>query len=147
LKGLIYCGISLPDSDRWLHQGLKQLDAEIARQINPDGGHASRNPSVQLSVFADLIALRETFAAAHIGAPGWLGETIERMAPMLRALRHGDRGLALFNGASAEDPAIIDWLLTRANVKSLVAASAPHSGFHRIVSGRTTIIVDTGALP
>src|SRR5690606_5702292 len=78
---------------------------------------------------------------------GWLGETIERMAPMLRALRHGDGGLALFNGASAEDPAIIDWLLTRANVKSRVAASAPHSGFHRIVSGRTTIIVDTGALP
>jgi uncharacterized heparinase superfamily protein len=147
LKGLIYCGVSLPDSDRWLHQGLKLLDVEVARQILPDGGHASRNPSTQLSIFADLIALNETLAAAHILVPGWITETIERMAPLLRALRHGDGGLALFNGGSAEDPAIIDWLLARANVKQRTAASAPHSGFHRIASGRTTVIIDAGAPP
>ena len=147
LKGLIYCGVSLPDSDRWLHQGLKLLDAELVRQVLPDGGHFSRNPSIQLSVFADLIALHETLAAAHILVPGWIPETIERMAPLLRALRHGDGGLALFNGSAAEDPAIIDWLLARANVKSRTAASAPHSGFHRIAAGRTTVIVDAGAPP
>lgn len=147
LKGLIYCGVSLPDCDRWLHQGLKQLDAELIRQLQPDGGHASRNPSVQLYVFADLIALRETLAAAHIAVPGWLTESIERMAPMLRALRHGDGGLALFNGGAAEDPGIIDLLLTRSNVKARTAASAPHSGFHRIASGRTTVIIDAGTPP
>jgi len=147
LKGLIYCGVSMPDSDRWLHQGLKLLEGELARQVLADGGHASRNPSVQLSVFADLIALNETLTAAHILVPGWVAETIERMAPLLRALRHGDGGLALFNGSSAEDPAIIDWLLARANVKARTAASAPHSGFHRIASGRTTVIVDAGNPP
>ena len=105
LKGLNYCGVSLPDSDRWLHQGLKLLEAEIIRQVLPDGGHASRNPSMQLAIFADLIALQETLAAAHILVPGWIPETIDKMAPLLRALRHGDGGLALFNGAAAEDPA------------------------------------------
>jgi len=147
LKGHIYCGVSLPDSDRWLHQGLKLLESEIARQVLADGGHASRNPSTQLAIFADLIALNETLAAAHILVPAWIMETVERMAPLLRALRHGDGGLALFNGASAEDPAIIDWLLARANVKVRTAASAPHSGFHRIASGRTTVIIDAGAPP
>lgn len=147
LKGLIYCGVSLPDSDRWLHQGLKLMDGEIARQILPDGGHTSRNPSIQLSVFADLIALQETLTAAHILVPGWLPETIDRMAPMLRALRHGDGGLALFNGASAEDPAIVDWLLARTAIKVRTAATAPHSGFHRIASGRTTVIIDAGTPP
>jgi uncharacterized heparinase superfamily protein len=147
LKGLIYCGVALPDSDRWLHGGLKQLETELQRQVHPDGGHASRNPSIQLRLFGDLLALRETLLAAHIELPGWLSETIERMAPMLRALRHGDGGLALFNGSSAEDPAIIDWMLTRANVKSRTAASAPHSGFHRLAAGRTTVIIDAGTPP
>jgi uncharacterized heparinase superfamily protein len=38
-------------------------------------------------------------------------------------------------------------LWARANVKARTAASAPHSGFHRVAAGRTTVIVDAGAPP
>lgn len=147
LKGLAYCGVALPDNDRWLHQALKLLDGELDKQILSDGGHISRNPSTHLRVFGDLISLRDTLVAAHIDAPVWLHETIDKMAPFLRALRHGDGGLALFNGGAIEEPSIIDWLLARSGVKPRNVSSMPHSGFHRMSSGRTTVIMDAGAPP
>ena len=100
-----------------------------------------------MEVLADLVAIRETFIAAHIDVPAWLTGAIERMVPMLRALRHADGGLAFFNGANTGDPAVIDALLTKSEVKTRAISSAPHTGFHRLSAGRTTVLMDTGAPP
>ncbi len=147
LKGLIYCGVSLPVCDNYLHLGLRQLEAELAKQIQADGGHYSRNPLIHFNVLRELVAVRETFEAAHFDIPRWLEDVIERMVPILRAFRHADGGLALFNGARAGDPAEIDALLSKVGVKGRALSSAPHSGFHRLSAGRTQVIVDTGTPP
>ena len=147
IQGLIYAGVCLPESDQYLISGLDQLEQEISRQIAPDGGHCSRNPEIQVQVMTDIVTIRATLSAAHIDVPSWLQKAIEVMAPMLRALRHGDGGLALFNGAGAGDQAEIDSLLTVANIRGKALSSAPHSGFHRLTAGRTTIIMDTGSPP
>ena len=147
IQGLIHAGICLPDSDGYLGAGLEYLENELNRQILPDGGHLSRNPSQQFRVMWDLVTIRETLRAAHIDAPGWLDDKIAVMAPMLRALRHNDGGLALFNGGDGGESEDIDALLSLAGVRGKALSAAPHSGFHRVAAGRTTVLMDAGAPP
>src|SRR3546814_9354576 len=67
-----------------------------------------------------------------------------RPAPDLRMLRHGDGGLALFNGATEGIVWRIDSLLARAESKARAIASAPDTGFERLSAGRALAIMDTG---
>ncbi|MGD9537686.1 MAG: heparinase II/III family protein [Alphaproteobacteria bacterium] len=147
LKGLIYSGIAMADGERRLGQALKSLDAELTRQVLPDGVHAERSPSVQLAVLRDLIDLRAVLIAAHQEPPPSLQLSIDRMAPMLRGLRHGDGGLALFNDSVEEEPWLIDRVLGQAEAKGRPLSDARHGGFQRVQAGRALLIMDAGAPP
>ena len=144
LKGLIDAAICLPGADTMLDIGLTSLSQEVQRQIRPDGGHFERNPSLLLSVLETCLEIRSLLVAAHIETPQELQGGIDRMVPMLRAFRHGDGGLALFNGSCEEDRSTIDIILTHAEVRGKALTSAPHTGFQRIGAGKTVIIADTG---
>jgi len=126
---------------------VRALEREVQVQILPDGGHLSRNPSLQLRVLQDLIDTRAVLRAARIETPGGLQQAIERMAPMLRFFRHGDRRLALFNDSLEEDGVVIDLVLTRSETKGGAPAQAPQSGFDRLQAGRSLAIVDTERPP
>ena len=78
-----------------------------------DGVVAERAPHVQVAVLRHLLDVRAALASADHRAPAELVAAIDRMAPMLRFFRHGDGGLALFNGAWEGDRALIDLVLTR----------------------------------
>ena len=147
LKGLIAGRAALGDSGARLAKVLKALEREVLVQILPDGGHASRNPSLQLQVLQDLIDTRAVLRAAQIETPEALQHAIERMAPMLRFFRHGDRRLALFNDSLEEDGVLIDLVLTRSETKGGAPSQAPHTGFDRLQAGRSLVIVDTGRPP
>jgi uncharacterized heparinase superfamily protein len=116
-------------------------------QILPDGGHLSRSPSLQLQVLQDLIDTRVVLRAGQIEVPGALKEAIERMAPMLRFFRHGDRRLALFNDSLEEDGVLIDLVLTRSETKGRAPAHAPDTGFERLQVSKSLVLVDTGKPP
>src|SRR5271154_7297700 len=113
----------------------------------PDGGHRSRNPSVQLDVLRDLVDTRAALRAGHIEVPSALQEAIDRMAPMLRFFRHGDRKLALFNNSVEEDGILVDLVLTRSETKGRAPAHAADSGFERMHAGHSLVLVDTGSQP
>ena len=147
LKGLIYCGISLPNFENYKNNGLRLLENELNHQIHPDGGHYSRNPQIHMEVLTDLIAIRNTLSAAHIDVPNWLNSRIELMIPILRTFRHGDGGLAFFNGSSDSSPTIIDMLLSKSGVKTRAILNATHTGYQRLYAGKTTVLIDTGPPP
>ena len=147
LKGLIAGRAALGDSEARLAKVLRALEREVLVQILPDGGHLSRNPSLQLQVLQDLIDTRAVLRAAQIETPGGLQHAIERMAPMLRFFRHGDRRLALFNDSLEEDGVLIDLVLTRSEAKGGAPSQAIHTGFDRLQAGRSLVIVDTGKPP
>ena len=147
LKGLIAGRAALGESPARLAKVLKALEREVQAQILPDGGHLSRNPSLQLQVLQDLIDTRAVLRAAQLETPSALQQAIERMAPMLRFFRHGDRRLALFNDSLEEDGVLIDLVLTRSETKGGAPSQAPQSGFDRLQAGRSLAIMDTGRPP
>ncbi len=144
LKGLIEAAVCLPGAESMLDTGLKSLCRELLNQIRPDGGQIERNPSLHLSVLETCLEIQALLAEAHLETPHELQGAIDRMAPMLRAFRHGDGRLALFNGSCEDDRSHIDIVLSHTEVRSKALTSAPHSGFQRLGAGRTVIIVDTG---
>jgi uncharacterized heparinase superfamily protein len=147
LKGLIAGLAALSGTEARLGKVARLLAREIPAQILDDGGHRSRNPSLQLQVLQDLIDVRAVLRAAGGEVPAIVQEAIERMAPILRLFRHGDRRLALFNGSFEEDGVLIDLVLAQSETKAVAPGSAVHSGFHRLQAGSSLLIVDTGKPP
>lgn len=147
LKGLIAAAVALPDHAAFLTRALRFLPQEIARQVLPDGCHAERSPAVQLMALQDLTEIRALLHAAQAQPPAALSSAIERMAPALRALRHGDGGLALFNGAKEEPGMLIDLVLTQAGRSGRAPPGLTEGGFHRLQAGRSVLVVDCGAPP
>ncbi len=145
IKGLLYSGLSLPNGERRTQQALKLLAAELTRQILPDGGHFERSPSAHLSVLRHLIDIRGTLVSAGQPPPEALNNAIDRMAPVLRAYRHGDGALALFNDSVEQEPWLIDLVLAQCAAKGRAQDNAPHVGFRRVQAGRSLLIADLGA--
>jgi uncharacterized heparinase superfamily protein len=144
-KGLLYAGACVPGATTRLERGLQLLEQEASGRIHPDGGVFERSPSRQFEVLRDLVDARAILVAAHREASSVIQTAIDRTAPMLRFFRHGDGGLAIFNGSFEEADWQIDVALNQSGSTGKAPKSAPHTGFQRIVSGRTTVIVDTGA--
>ena len=147
LKGLIAASVALPTQAAYLARAMRLLPMEIARQVLPDGCHAERSPAAQLAALQDLTEIRVLLQAALAQPPAALASAIERMAPALRALRHGDGGLALFNGAREDSPALIDLVLTQAGRGGRAPAGLTESGFQRLQAGRSVLMVDCGPPP
>jgi len=147
LKGLVAAGIALRGSAPRTMRALALLERETLAQILPDGGHRSRSPSVQLRVLQDLVDIRTVLRAAKMQPPAALTDAIERLAPMLRLFRHGDRRLALFNGSAEEDGVLIDLVLTQSETRGRALAHAPDSGFERLHANKSLIVVEAGARP
>lgn len=144
LKALIYSSLCLPGGIRYMPRLLRKLASACERQILADGGHIERNGIAQLEALRHLIDIRSALEAAKITQPEPLQRAIDRAAPMLRFFRHGDGGLALFNGADEGEDWLIDVVLTRAEARGKPLSSAPHTGFERISANRTLVLVDTG---
>lgn len=144
LKGLVAAAVALPDRVSLLARALRLLGAEIGRQVLPDGCHAERSPAAQLAALADLVEVRALLQAAQVAPSLALATAIERLAPALRVLRHGDGGLALFNGSREGDPALIDLVLAAAGRGGRAPAGLVDGGFHRLQAGRAVLLVDCG---
>jgi uncharacterized heparinase superfamily protein len=147
LKGLIAGLVAFGAPEARVTRALRAMEQELPAQILPDGGHRSRNPSVQLDVLRDLVDTRAALRAGHIEAPAALQDAIDRMAPMLRFFRHGDRKLALFNNSIEEDGILVDLVLTRSETKGRALMQAPDSGFQRMQAGHSLVLVDAGKPP
>jgi uncharacterized heparinase superfamily protein len=146
LKGLIAVSISFPEQAGYLSRALRFLPQEIGRQVLPDGGHVERSPGAHLMALKDLIETRSLLHLANAPAPAALGSAIERLSLALRTLRHGDGGLALFNGTRDEPAQLIELILAQSGRYGRGGPAAlPDMGFQRLQAGGTMLIVDAGA--
>ena len=147
LKGLLAAAVAMPEHGGFLLRAQRFLPQELARQILPDGSQAERSPAALLAALQDLTEIRALLQSAQAAPPAALAGAIERVSGALRTLRHGDGGLALFNGSREEVPGLIDLALTQAGRLGRAQAQLPDGGFHRLAAGRSLVIADCGAPP
>ena len=147
LKGLIAASVALPEHQAVLTRALRALPAEIGREILTDGTHVERSPAAQLAALQDLVEMRALLQVARTQPPAALTIAIERVASALRMMRHGDGGLALFNGAREEQAGLVDLVLAQAGRGARAPASLPDGGFQRLQAGRCLLLADCGAPP
>ena len=147
IQGLLLAGLALPGQESLQRRGLELLSAELARQLLGDGGHIERSPARQLALLRNLVLLRSAYHAAELPVPPDLQNAIEQSAPMLRLLRHGDGGLALFNGGGTSEGWLLDTVLQHAGGRGPTLKAAPMSGFQRLQAGRCLVLVDAGEPP
>ncbi len=144
IKGLLYAGLCLPGETALLARARQLLDTELARQIGDDGCHAGRSPARQLTLLRDLVDMRAALAADRQDTPDTLNDAIANTASMLRMFRHGDGGLANFNGGGAVDPLAVGLILEQANARGRTPPRSTERGFERLVAGKLLVIADTG---
>jgi uncharacterized heparinase superfamily protein len=151
LKALVFADLAfLRDGKRYeksLEQTLARLSRFVKRYVMHDGIVAERAPHLQLAVLRHLLDVRAALASAERRAPAELIAAIDRMAPMLRFFRHGDGGLALFNGAWESDRTFTDLVLARSGSGEAAPMMALVSGFQRLAAGTSLVIVDAGSPP
>ena len=130
------------DADR-IEALLDMLMPKLETLVLDDGGHASRMPDRQVILMRRLVETR--IATSLVGADGTrLSETIDRMGGILRMWRHGDGRVAHFNGGGGIAAETVEQTLLRAGTRSKTIQQAPYSGFLRLGSGRTVVIMDAG---
>lgn len=144
---LAFAALSLPTSAAAVRSATRNLGVELNRQILPDGGHVSRNPSAILELLADLLPLRQTYASQAEPPPDELMGAVERMLPALRFFRHQDGSLARFNGVGITIHDRVAAILRHDDTGGAPLSHATHSGYERLSMGDTTVIADTGVPP
>jgi uncharacterized heparinase superfamily protein len=151
LKALIFVDLAfLRDGKQFeknLEQTLSRLAKFVKRYVLHDGIVAERAPHLQLAVLRHLIDVRSALGSAERRAPPEILAAIDRMAPLLRFFRHGDGGLALFNGAWEADRTLIDLVLARSGSSESAPSMALASGFQRLAAGTSLLITDAGSPP
>jgi uncharacterized heparinase superfamily protein len=145
LKGLIAAAVAMPGLAGLLPRANKFLGLEIDRQILPDGGHVERSPAAHLAALQDLTEIRALLQTAQAEGPAALAGAIERLAVALRALRHPDGGLALFNGSKEDLPSLIDLVLAQAGRPGRAGNLLSSVGLYRLAAGKSVALVDAGA--
>jgi uncharacterized heparinase superfamily protein len=144
---LAYAGLCLSGEGRLAKSAAAELAGELDRQILPDGGHISRNPSALVAVLLDLLPLRQAFTARNMAPPPALMNAIDRMMPMLRFFRHGDGEFAQFNGAGPAPADQTATILAYDDVRGRPHDDAPHSGYQRLFAGDALALIDSGGPP
>lgn len=146
-RGRLAALCALSSRPRPISDALTALGRDVDAQILADGGHVSRSPAIALAALSLLTDMRDMLQAHGVEAPEGLISAIDRSVPFIKGLCHPDGGFALMQGASADTAALIEEIIAATGSKGRTMTAAPHTGFHRLRAGQTTILFDAGATP
>jgi len=130
----------------FLERGLDFLDTEIALQILPDGGHVSRSPAQTVQALRYLLTLDTLLADRGLEGSRDLSRAIDRLAPMVAFFRRSGGEIAPFQGGGEWQADNISELLSVAPGDPKPFSYGPHTGYQRLSSGGTVVLVDTGGV-
>lgn len=144
--GLSITALWLNDASVYLPPAITIVIREMKRQVLPDGGMANRSPETLMNFTADLKALQEGLEARHIDLPAIMETYLPRMQNMLAFLLHSDGSTAKYHGGAPRTAREVAPLLP-AQKDRRKFSYATKSGFHKMESGDTQVLVDTGIPP
>ena len=143
--GLVIASQCLHGAGGWRRYAVDFLEREIGQQVLADGGHVSRNPAALLRSLKALISVRAALTSLHQEVPPPIMNAVDRMTPLLRFFRHGDGGLALFNGSFEDGGKTIGAAVKLGEVVGKAPQRAPYTGYESLAAGRTLVLIDTGS--
>ncbi len=144
---LVATGIIIPGTERFIERGLALLSVQLAEQILPDGGHISRSPEDATSTLCDLISLKLLLESQNMHVPEDIERALARLAPMVRFLCAADGYLAVFNGSGEGRHLAVENILSNLSIPESDFSYAPHSGYQRVRTEASVLIMDTGRAP
>ena len=143
LRGIALAEAALGSDAARIEALLDMLNGKLAGAIHPDGGHVSRMPDRHVTLMRQLVEFRMATSLAGVDGAA-ISDAITRMGGVARMWRHGDGRIAHFNGGGGISAETVDETMLRAGVRGKGVQQAPYSGFLRLGSGRTVIIMDAG---
>ena len=146
LGGLVYAALALEDQDRYLESATFALAQECDQYIGANGELPSRNAMELLEIFSILTFTTTSMSEAGHIAPQSILAAEERIAPVLRTVRHANGNLARFHGGGRGAEGRLDGALAASGVKAR-SSTGLAMGFARLSGGRTSVIVDASAPP
>ncbi|MBF0887319.1 MULTISPECIES: heparinase II/III family protein [Gluconobacter] len=143
-RGLLAAAMAMPEQTGFMSRFLRYLPAELERLVLADGTVIERSPEAQFLVARELAEMSVMFRTAHASVPPFIDRALDKVCPVLRAMRHGDGGLAVFNGANERHSAAVEDVLAQGSRQKLIAPAMPQGRFTRLALGKSLLIVDSG---
>lgn len=143
LRGIALAEAALGSDAARIEALQDMLTGKLAGAIHPDGGHVSRMPDRHIALMRQLVEFRMATSLAGVDGAA-VSDAITRMGGVARMWRHGDGRIAHFNGGGGISAEVAEETMLRAGVRGKAVQQAPYSGFLRLGSGRTVIIMDAG---
>ncbi|MEZ5800154.1 MAG: heparinase II/III family protein [Nitratireductor sp.] len=144
---LSYSAVCMAAGQQAIVTAARYLNAELSRQILPDGGHVSRNPAVLPELLAQLLPLRQSHAKLGQAPSQELVSAIDRIMSAVRFYRMGDGSLTRVNGCSVTPRDLVATVMRYDDAGSGIPTEAPFSGFQRLEIGSTVVLLDHGKPP
>ena len=146
LLGLIYAGCYLKNMEKFIEPATVALADECHHLINSEEIVFSRNSQDILNIFTILIWAKLALKDSNWNPSVTHLETIEKLAPVLRNLRHSDAGLPRFHGSCGDVDGQLDQALSNAESRK-TSLSETSVGFTKLSNSRTTVIIDAAPPP
>ncbi|GBR28106.1 heparinase II/III family protein [Kozakia baliensis] len=143
-KGLLAAAVTIPSQTGFLSRFLRYLDQELEHLLLPDGCVCERSPEAQFQAARELAEMSAIMRMAQMPPAESVTKGLAWICPVLRAMRHADGGLALFNGAVEHDQSFIENVLQQGARQRLLAPAMPDGAFWRLSPGKALLIVDAG---
>ena len=146
LLGLIYAGCYLKNMEKFIEPATVALADECHHLMNSSEIVFSRNSQEILNIFTILIWAKLALKDSNWNPSVTHLETIEKLAPILRNLRHSDAGLPRFHGSCGDVDDQLDQALSNAESRE-VFLHETSVGFAKLSNSRTTVIIDAASPP
>lgn len=145
LKALLIAAVVLKDPKLPWEKFLEAFAAEMSLHFLKDGGHFTRLPYVQWLLLRDLMDVKSLLRSFDQDLPPSLQESLSRMVPIVRLLRHGDGGLAYFGAQRLLKASSVDMALSMADVRGRPPSHAPAMGYERGTLKSHLLLFNAGA--
>ncbi|ODT72692.1 MAG: hypothetical protein ABS75_02480 [Pelagibacterium sp. SCN 63-23] len=142
LLGAELCNVAdVPDLD----PQVVRLDAVLARQLDGDGLHLSRNPKLQLALLVELASLKRAVGRHGSPAMAELANRVDRMHEALDALTLSSGEPVYFNGCGQVPHDVL--VAVQANGPTSTRRSRLLGGYGIVRAGDSVVIADSGQRP
>ncbi len=143
--GLCLAGLCLPGCEVALERGQELVRRELRLQLRSDGGHISRNPSIQLEIVLRLKMIAECYTHRKLPLPGHVRLALGRAAAMVEFFRCPDGALMVFNGGYEDDSKAIIAASKQIQQDSHPLGFAQYTQYQRINAARAILLADVGS--